>query len=66
MPFTLQIFDRNKALVYSTSNPNSGWDGRMMTTNKKATMGQVFVWFAEVQINGQERRGFKGEIVVVE
>lgn len=66
MPFTLQIFDRNKNLVYTTSNPNAGWNGHLMTTNKKVAMGQVFVWFAEVQINAHERRGFKGEIIVVE
>lgn len=57
MAFKLQIFDRNKKLVYDFNSPMMRING-----NKKARMGEVFVWFAEVQINGQEQHGFKGEI----
>lgn len=67
MPFTLQIMDiATKTLVYTTSNPTQGWDGRIQGTSRNAKMGQSFVWVAQVKINGSETKTFQGEIIVVE
>lgn len=67
MSFTLQIMDiATKTLVYTTTNPNQGWDGRIQGTSRNAKMGQSFVWVAQVKINGQESKTFQGEIIVVE
>ncbi len=65
--FTLNIYDsKTRKLVYTTNNAQKGWDGRMLGTNQQAKPQQTFIWEANVRINNQETRLFKGSIIVIQ
>lgn len=64
--YRLEVYDRWGSLVYRTTDPAAGWDGRIRS---RTTSSQVFVWHLTAFINfcGREIQvNKKGDVVVTE
>ena len=61
--FELQIFDRNNNVVFSTSDPNQRWDGKVNGTI--ANTGEFFAWKATVVEPDKNRFQYGGSIILV-
>ena len=60
--FKLQVFDRWGRLIFETSDPSRGWDGR----NKGIPLtSSVFIWQCQYQIEGQETEFQKGTLTLI-
>ncbi len=61
--FLLRIFDRYGEMVFESTDPTKGWDGRFR--NAKADPGS-YVWMASyVNIDSQQRRLKKGFVILI-
>ncbi len=60
--FSLNIFNRWGQKIYSSNNPEQGWDG--LIDNKAAPSG-TYVWQCSYQPDGQKHYDKKGTIVLI-
>ncbi len=60
--FQLQVYNRWGQRVFFTKDPFKKWDGKLggITTD-----GNLFVWFAEYQLPGQEKQFRKGTVLLI-
>jgi len=65
--FTLQIFDKSKRLVFTSTHPKAQWDGTLQGLNRKAFKNEAFVWQANVRnVKTGKYQQFQGSIVVLD
>lgn len=56
---SMKIFDRFGKLVYDNDTPNQGWDGNI---NGQEAASDVYIYVLEVDVNGEPREPFKGQV----
>ena len=61
--YMMKIFNRTGALVFSTTDPNTGWDGR--TDGKKNPLG-VYIYLIEFIDKNEEFKQYQGIVTLVE
>jgi gliding motility-associated-like protein len=60
--FSFQIFNRWGQLVFKTSQPGAGWDGRVGANKQDNNM---FVWSCIYQLYGQPVQKRRGTVMLV-
>lgn len=60
--YKLSVYNRWGQLVFTTADPDSGWDG---TWNNKLQEGDVFIWVCTYKLSGEPVRTDRGTVVVI-
>lgn len=60
--FQLTVYNRWGEVVFQTSDPQKGWDGRF---KGKAQDANVFVWVCRYQLEGREATMEKGTVMII-
>ncbi len=62
--FVLNIYDRNKGLVFTTKNKDIKWDGIIRPQGVQAKVGETYIWMAYVKSEQGIDEEFQGTITV--
>ena len=62
--FDLNIYNRSKHLVFSTSSSNNPWKGQLAGRSENAKAGETYVWTAQVRDESGVYRSYHGSIVI--
>lgn len=60
--YQLSIFNRWGQKVFTTNNPNSGWDGDYKSGQQNSS---IFVWVCTYQFAGENVKTQKGTVILV-
>lgn len=60
--FVLTVYNRWGQVVFYTTDPNRGWDGKISGTDQRT---DVFVWTCSYQLEGDTERMQKGTVTLV-
>ena len=60
--FRLEIFNRNGELIFRSSDPSRGWDGRFKGVDQPTS---TYVWQCFYQLQGKEPRYEKGTVTLL-
>jgi gliding motility-associated-like protein len=60
--YSFTIYDRWGQIVFQTTTPLKGWDGRVNGIEKDPA---VFVWICNYQFEGEEKKAAKGTVALI-
>ena len=65
IPFVLNIYEQKTGhVVYTTSNADQPWDGSILGSQRRANIGETFLWTALVTEEDGTQREYSGTITV--
>ncbi|MET0461941.1 MAG: gliding motility-associated C-terminal domain-containing protein [Chitinophagaceae bacterium] len=60
--YRLSVFNRWGQMVFQTTDPNKGWDGKFAGVQQDSN---VFAWICTFRFEGQEERNEKGTVTLI-
>ena len=60
--FELSVYNRWGQVIYHTTEPSKGWDGKVATFSQ---LTAIFVWTCRYQLEGEKEAFRKGTVTIV-
>ncbi len=63
--FTVEVYTKSRSLVFRSNHPDQQWDGSLLNNTRKASVGETFMWQANVQFGSFEKPvRFTGSLII--